>query len=94
MIDKDLKELIARDSRFRLDRLELDIWQRTAARHTAVRTSKVLASWQAAVVALAILGSATVGMTAATHVQTTNKSRLLGFGDELAPSTLLFGKRP
>ena len=94
MIDEDLKRLIARDSSVALDKLERDLWQRASVRRISRQTSRVLASWQAAVVAVAIFGSAAVGMTAAANLQSANKPRLLDSGEDIAPSTLLFGKHP
>lgn len=90
MIEKDLEKLIARESTDQLACLEQDIWQRVAAR----QASRTLASWQAAVVALGVFGSAAIGVAAAASLAPPQQTRLLGPGQEIAPSTLLFGKHP
>lgn len=88
MIEQDLEKLNARDSGIVLAGLEQDIWRHVALR----RTSRSLATWQAAVLALGMFGSAAIGVAAAASLAPTPQIRLLGTGQEMAPSTLLFGK--
>ena len=84
----DFERLFAQDSEIELAGLEQDIWRQVALR----RTSRTLASWQAAVLALGIFGSAAIGVAAAASLAPAPKLGLLGTGQEMAPSTLLFGK--
>lgn len=90
MIDHDLEKLVARDSGVDLRRLERDIWYREASARALEGANRRLASWQGLVIALAIIGSASMGMstamTAAYH-----HGALLTPGENLAPSALLFG---
>lgn len=96
MIDKYLAKLIATDSGTSLAALaalEQDIWRREASQCASRRTSRALASWQAVVIALGIFGSAAVGMAAAANLQLQAKPLRLNSGEEMAPSTLLFGNQ-
>lgn len=92
-MDQELQRLIARDRDRRLDRLERDVWQRERDVLAAKATSRRLMSWQGAVLALAVLSSASLGMTAARAMAAPEVS-WLGDSARLAPTTLLFGGHP
>jgi hypothetical protein len=92
MIDKMLERLMERDRPGDLTHLERDLWHREFRQRATRQTNLTLASWQAGIIAIAMFGSATIGIAAAAHVRTT--SHLLASGEELAPSTLLFGNHP
>ncbi|MBL6612380.1 MAG: hypothetical protein ISS15_21000 [Alphaproteobacteria bacterium] len=91
MIDKDLARLIARDERADLRRLERDVWHREAALQSLARASRRLASWQGLVLAVAILTSATIGMSSGMALAQHANASPFTTGEKLAPSTLLFG---
>lgn len=92
MIDKLLERLVERDRTGDLAHLERDVWHRDFQQRAARQTNRLLASWQAGIIAIAMFGSATIGIAAAAHVRTT--PHLLASGEELAPSSLLFGNYP
>ncbi len=89
MIDKDLEALILRDSGYRLDRLESDIWRREATFRAARKAMRRLASWQALIMVTASISSAAMGMSLASTISPQPR---LADTARLTPSTLLFGK--
>ena len=91
MIDHDLEKLVARDSGVDLRRLERDIWYREASARALESANRRLASCQGLVIALAIVGSASVGISAAMTAAYPHRAALLTPGESLAPSSLLFG---
>lgn len=91
MIEKDIQKLLDRDSAFDLRRLEADVWKREANVSATQRANRLLASWQAAVIVFAVFGSAAAGISTARSAASTHPSNLLASGEELAPSSLLFG---
>jgi hypothetical protein len=93
MIDSDIRRLIIRDSD-ELVGLEADIWRREAERRGNIAVARQLASWQAVVLALAVVGSASVGSLAAMHSAAFASRTVLFPAETLAPSSLLFGERP
>jgi len=93
MIEKDLAKLIARDDSADLRRLERDVWHREAAMRAMAGASRRLASAQGLVLALAIVTSATIGMSSARIMSLHERPSLLTTGENLAPSSLLLGSR-
>jgi hypothetical protein len=93
MIDSDIHRLLARDSSD-LTGLEADIWRREAERRGNGAVARRLASWQAAVLALAVISSASVGSLTAMHGVAFASRTILFPAERLAPSSLLFGERP
>lgn len=91
MIEKDLAKLIARDDSADLRRLERDVWHREAAMRAIAGASRRLASAQGLVLALAIVTSATIGMSSARIMSQHERPSPLTTGENLAPSSLLFG---
>jgi hypothetical protein len=93
MIEDDIRRLIVRDSRD-LAGLEGDIWKQEAFRRASQTVTRRLASWQAAVMAVAVVISATAGTAVAMHNTTVHQPSGLVLAETLAPSALLFGHRP
>jgi hypothetical protein len=93
MFEDDIRRLIARDSRD-LAGLEGDIWKQEAIRRAGQTVTRRLASWQAAVMAIAVVISATAGSAVAMHNTPVHPPRGLILAETLAPSALLFGHRP
>ncbi|HYK79674.1 MAG TPA: hypothetical protein VEU95_08595 [Micropepsaceae bacterium] len=91
MIDRDIQKLIARDAGTDLRRLERDIWYREAATRTLESANRRLASWQGLVIALAIVSSASVGISTAMTAAARHRVAPFSVGENLAPSSLLFG---
>jgi hypothetical protein len=92
-MDQELQRLIARDRDSRLDRLEEDIWRRELALQASVAAGRRLISWQGVVLAMAVISSASVGVTAARAIPLSEVS-WFGDGARLAPTALLFGSKP
>ena len=93
MLDNDLALLVNRDSTFDLSRLERDLWLREEDVLSMRAATRRLASWQAAVMVCAILGSAGIGSSlAVTSARAQTSSGPFSVA-ALAPSTLLFGSR-
>jgi hypothetical protein len=93
MVEYDIHRLIARDSRD-LAGLEGDIWKQEAFRRASQTVTRRLASWQAAVMVIAVVISATAGSAVAMHNSTVPRPSGLILAETLAPSALLFGHRP
>lgn len=91
MIEKDIQKLVDRDSGFDLRRLEADVWKREVDVSAAQRAKRSLAFCQTVVMVFAVLGSAAAGISTARSAASTHPSNLLASGEELAPSSLLFG---
>jgi hypothetical protein len=91
MIDNDLQKLIARDGATDLGRLEADIWHREAGVRAGDGASRRLASWQGSVIALAVIGSAGIGVSTGMAAAYHNRATPLTPVESLAPSSLLFG---
>jgi hypothetical protein len=92
MIDNDIVKLSALPADKPLDHLEVDIWAGVAAQNVARRTGRIIASCQAGVMIVALFGAAAAGATTAAMAQTSG-TVISSAGTELAPSTLLLGKR-
>jgi len=90
MIETEILRLIDRDSKVDLSGLESDIWARVGNKIATRR----LVSWQAVVMALAIVGSATAGSSLGAHGADGHALSALSGVENLAPSSLLFGARP
>ncbi len=93
MIDNEITLLVEQPPDKTLDRLEADIWAGVAAQNLARRTGRIIASCQAGVMVVALLGAATVGATTAASAVSSNAS-ITSAGSAFAPSTLLLGQRP
>ena len=89
MLEAEIQHLVARDSKFGLERLESDIWAREARIREAKGAARLLVRAQAVVMAFAIAGSAAAASSAAMRSPAT-PAGILGV-DSLAPSSLLFG---
>ena len=91
MIDHDLQKLIQRDAVTDLGRLEADIWHREASVRVVEGASRRLASWQGVVMALAIVSTASIGVSAGMAAAYRHRAAQLTPVETLAPSSLLFG---
>lgn len=91
MIEREIEALSARD-RVELETLERDVWQRAGELASSRKMGRTLVSLQALVVALSVVSSAVAGITMAS--ERARASGVLNPGANLAPSALLFGKRP
>ena len=90
MVDRHIHELVKHQTEEALERLEADIWVGTAARKDERRAAKMVACWQAGVLALALVASAAAGMTAVRAEART----MFAPETQLAPSVLLLGVQP
>lgn len=93
MLDQDFEKLTARDRR-ELPTLEADVWRREGELSAARKQGRRLASLQALVVVVAIVSSATAGVTLASERAEARSISPFNAGMALAPSSLLFGNRP
>ncbi len=93
MIDDEIALLADQPLDKTLDRMEADVWAGVAAQKLARRTGWIIASCQAGVMVVALLGAATVGATTAASMVSSNAS-ITSAGSAFAPSTLLLGQRP
>ncbi|MDR5728488.1 MAG: hypothetical protein RB191_13755 [Terriglobia bacterium] len=94
MIEQEIAALVTRDCAD-LRGLEADMWRRESKKRTSQRAVRTLASLQAAVVAVSVISSAAAGVAEATTVRVqAQPASLFNPGADLAPSSLLFGKRP
>ena len=91
MIENDLKQLMSRDDA-PLNGLSDDIWAREAAHIASQRSARRLAAWQLAVIAVAVVSSASFGVSQA--VSSHPKQSALFAAAELAPSSLILGGKP
>ena len=91
MNDSDLQKLIQRDAVTNLDRLESDVWHREASVRALEGANRRLASWQGCVIALAIIGSAGIGVSTGMAAAYRHSAAQLAPVESLAPSSLLFG---
>lgn len=90
MIDDDIRALVARDEGSDLRSLEANIWRRERSLLMRQRATRQVAAWQGVVMAFAIAGSASAGFALTRHADP-HQARLGIPGEQLAPSTLLFG---
>ncbi len=88
MTDADIRDLTSQPPDRTLDRLEADIWAGVAAQSRALANARLIASCQAGVLALAIVGGLAFSRWAAPPAQ---EHWLTAPGAALAPSTLLIG---
>ncbi len=93
MIDDDLTKLANGPTDKPLDHLEADVWAGVAARRMARRTGRIIASCQAAVMLVALVGAAAAGASTAAVVRSPG-ALITSAGADYAPSTLLLGQRP
>jgi hypothetical protein len=93
MIENDLVKLNEQEPRRSLDMLESDIWAGVAARANAKRTSRLVFTCQAVVMALALTGSIAAGNRTALLAQKPTELGVFSSQAELAPSTLLASAR-
>jgi hypothetical protein len=91
MIEKDILLLVSRDSGFDLSALRNDMWAREAHIRGGRAATRRLVSWQAVVMAVAIVGSASVGSSLAISSAKAQSHRTLLDAEALAPSSLLLG---
>jgi hypothetical protein len=89
MIEADIRRLDEREPVAVLKGLEADIWAGIAARAAARRTGRLVVFWQAAVMALAIVGSVATGLVLATSSELPRAGMFTPAGMNLAPSHLL-----
>jgi hypothetical protein len=92
-MDKEIQRLIARDRTHPLDRLEAHVWHREQSQHRAALASRRLLSWQGAVLAVAVICSASIGVATA-HARLSPEVNWFSGGVRLLPTTLLFGSTP
>ena len=88
MIDQYIERLVARDGEGGLDRLEQDIWHRESAVRTVQVANRRLATWQALVLSVSVLGAGMVGVTAA-HAVPPPSTSWFGASAKLSPASLL-----
>ena len=93
MLESEIQGLAARDNQTDLGRLESDIWAREANILRDRGAMRRLMSWQALVMALAVVGSAGAASSVAMHRPSAQAPAGLLGADSLAPSFLLFGGR-
>jgi hypothetical protein len=91
MIDDDIRKLVERDRRTGLAGLEADVWRRDAALRADRRDVRRLTALQGLLMAVAIVGSAGAGFSASLHLADLRRPAMTMPGEDLAPSTLLFG---
>jgi hypothetical protein len=91
MIDDDIRELVERERRPDLGRLEADVWRQEATLRAGQRTTRRVAAWQGVVMAVATIASASAGFAFTVSLAESRQSALMMPGEKLAPSTLLFG---
>lgn len=95
MIDDDLHRLDAREPDHSLDQLEFDVWDGLARRARERASARRTVSLQGAIMMLALVVSAAMGIGAVRPATVTaGANGLLNEGIELMPSTLLLGDRP
>lgn len=93
MIDDDLSRITRQPADRPLDHLEADVWAGVAARTAARRTGRIVASCQAAVMLVALVGAAAAGASTVTADRSPG-AFITAAGADYAPSTLLLGQRP
>jgi len=91
MIERDILRLSEQPGR-PLDRMEADIWAGVAARTESRRASRVVLSCQAAVLAIALVGSVAAGTRAAIMDNQAAGLGVFSTRADLSPSTLLIGR--
>ncbi len=93
-IEAHLRKLSEQDGDRILTGLETDIWAGVAARAKAREASRWIISCQAAVMVVAVIGSAAIGVHFATPPASSSQV-LSSFSSRIAfaPSTLLLGSR-
>ena len=91
MIDDDIATLVERERMADLGRLEADIWRCESALQGRRRATRRIAAWQGAVMLAAVIGSAGAGFASSAHPAEGRHASVLMPGEQLAPSSLLFG---
>ncbi len=92
MIDQEIERLAAQDM-VPLDRLERDIWQKEQALRVATVASRRLASWQALVLSISVVGASITGAVTAAQAAPTSTGWFTASA-RLAPANLLLGAGP
>jgi len=92
MLDKDIAALVHRD-RDALAGLEAGIWNAVAERQSAQSETRRIASWQAAVMLVAVIGSASIGVALGAQLPPRGSHIMLAY-DASAPYDRLFGGKP
>lgn len=87
MMDDELRHLVRRDA-VPLDRLQADIWARESELLAVRRSGRMIAGWQAAILALAVLSSAGAGIFAGARL---HDAQSLLTRSDLAPASLILG---
>jgi len=92
MLDRDLDKLVKRDA-MPLDGIEAQIWRQEARRSASLAATRRLASWQAGIMVVAIMGSAAFGASVAAQ-SPANAGNIFAVHAASAPSVRLFGHHP
>lgn len=93
MVEKDIEALAARD-RTDLGSLEADMWRREGEVRASRKAGRTLVTLQAVVAAVSVVSSGAAGIALATDRAQAQPVSLFNPGANLAPSSLLFGRRP
>jgi hypothetical protein len=91
MIEQDVQKLLRRDQGPDLGNLEADIWRREAWLAARARASRLIAAWQSALIACAVIASGTAGFALTVHALHDQSAHVAVPGEKFAPSALLFG---
>lgn len=94
MIDDELRKLSEAELDRSLEHLESDIWRRLAVRSQSRAAVRRRASLGTVVMAVAVVGSVTIGITATRSHASIRVQEMLAFGSELTPSSLLLRSAP
>jgi len=93
VLEDDLSKLIGGEpGALALEGFERDLWRRISLMVAARKAAKKLATWQGAVLLLMVLGVSLAGVTIASR-SAGSRQPILSSGEQIAPSTLLFGDR-
>ena len=94
-IESDIGKLNARKPNCSLARLEADVWAGVAVRTRTRQAGRLILSCQAALMAIALMGSIAAGaFTAALAANPPQAFSSFSSRTTLAPSTLLLGSHP
>lgn len=89
MIEHDLQKLALRDQS-QLPNLEADIWRRESELVASRKSGRRIASWQAGVLAVAVISAASFGAIEASAFRVSGTSLTQS---DLAPASLILGSR-
>ena len=91
MLEDDLRKLAQRDDR-PLSSLTADMWRREAELASAANSARRLMAWQAGVLAVAVVSSASFGLAQAASLHP--KHGALFAVSDFAPSSLILRGKP